>query len=468
MALIVSFKSYYWKDTLAELVYHPPQAGARECWVDTHSQTYAMSYSKQEMQQMLNDGLIIEHMGTPQVTPPKPMIRSTKDITITPESFTDDELAPSHDLTGHDVVITMKEGYVIFGTLVGVDPGGTLIMMEVVVYDGDDPPAPGEAAMVDPQYVSEIREMSPVEQRQWIEDYTEELTDEEVEQIVSMLNKTKNGGKTTNSSKKATGKAKEDKKKLAEIAKVKKEYSTDFVHTDIHPDQLVEKIKIARGKDDCPALTILFHGQPGTSKSQTAKYITNKLGLKIKSYNLGEIMSKWVGGTEKKINEIFEEAKAEGHVILIDEIEGITQDRSGAEKSWQMTHVNAFLQAVDEFDGIVFCTTNFTDSMDKAFLRRFLLKAEFKNLTSEQAMKAAKKFFPKKRFRKPFADDLYAPADFANIKNGFLFMNEEDITVKWITEQLEKEAKSRRIQKKGSSACMDDFARMGFNLKRNK
>lgn len=460
--MIVSFKNYYWKDTLAELTYHPPAAGARECWVDVSSQAYAMSYSKGEMGQMLKDGLIVAEMPgyTGSIEPPEPTLTVTK-----ASMFEDDETAAYAEFVNKDVVIVMKEGYEIYGHLAGVEPGssGMLVLVEVVIYDPDEPtPASGEAALLDPKHMASIREMSPEEERQWIKDYTIDLSSEEIDVVVNMFRNIK-GKEAPN----ATKNKKETKKKEAKKADTKKEYSVDLVNTDIHPDQIAEKLSIALTKEDRPALTILFHGQPGTSKSQTAKYITDKIGKEIKSYNLGEIMSKWVGETEKKINEIFEDAKENGHVVLIDEIEGLTQDRSGAEKSWQMTHVNSFLQAIDEFDGIVICTTNFTDTMDKAFLRRFLLKAEFKNMTSEQAKKAAKKFFPKLRFRKAFEDDMYAPADFANIKNGFLFLKEEDITAKYVWEQLEKEAKTRRIAPKHAfSACMDDSARMGFNLKK--
>lgn len=238
-----------------------------------------------------------------------------------------------------------------------------------------------------------------------------------------------------------------DEKKEEEVEKKKltvPEYDLKLVNTDITPKEMVRKIKTALKKEDCPALTLLFHGQPGTSKTQTAKYLAQELDLPLHTHQLGQILGKYVGESEKAIGKMFTKAKEEGAILHIDEIEGLMRTREKAEQSWQLTQVNAILQAIDEYDGILICTTNFLETMDKALLRRFLLKMEFFNLTEEQATSAGRKFFKGKRIGK-LEGDIYAPADFALVKKGFLFMEEEDITKAYIKDQLRKEADARRI-----------------------
>jgi SpoVK/Ycf46/Vps4 family AAA+-type ATPase len=123
--------------------------------------------------------------------------------------------------------------------------------------------------------------------------------------------------------------------------------------------------------------TILFSGPPGTGKTMTAQAIANELGLKIQITRASDILSMYVGGTEKNIKRIFEECERKKEILFIDEIEGLLHSREGASRSWEVTQVNEFLKALESFKGTMIGATNQMEMMDHAFGRRFLFHIMF-------------------------------------------------------------------------------------------
>ena len=95
----------------------------------------------------------------------------------------------------------------------------------------------------------------------------------------------------------------------------------------------------------------------------------------------------WVGGTEKNIANAFKEAKEKDALLVFDEVDSFLQDRSTANKNWEITQVNEMLVQMEEFDGIFIATTNLLDNLDKASLRRFDLKMNFDFMKSEMAFR---------------------------------------------------------------------------------
>jgi transitional endoplasmic reticulum ATPase len=81
-------------------------------------------------------------------------------------------------------------------------------------------------------------------------------------------------------------------------------------------------------------------------------------------------------------------------VLLFDEADSFLRDRAGSRHSWEVTQVNEFLQQLEVFPGIVACTTNLWRELDKAALRRFVFKLEFRFPTSEQTTALFRTFFP--------------------------------------------------------------------------
>jgi len=128
------------------------------------------------------------------------------------------------------------------------------------------------------------------------------------------------------------------------------------------------------------SLTALFWGKPGTGKSFAARIIANLLGKRLFAVNLDQILSKWLGETEKNIRTIFTAASSTGAVLLFDEADSLFGQRVNAESSQDRSNnmmTNLLLQEIDEYTGIVILTTNLKENIDEAFKRRLLFEVEF-------------------------------------------------------------------------------------------
>lgn len=130
--------------------------------------------------------------------------------------------------------------------------------------------------------------------------------------------------------------------------------------------------------------TLCLHGNPGTGKTAFAAHLAERLGMPLSARRASDLMSCWVGDTEKRIAEMFEDARREGSVLLLDEADTFLQDRSTAVRSWEVSQVNELLVQMEAFDGIFVCATNRLEALDPASLRRFALKIRFDPLTASQ------------------------------------------------------------------------------------
>lgn len=134
------------------------------------------------------------------------------------------------------------------------------------------------------------------------------------------------------------------------------------------------RIATARG------LTALFYGPPGTGKTLVAGLIGRELGLDVWRIDLAQIMSKWVGETEKNLAEVFEAAE-EGQVLLLfDEADSLFGKRSEVKSSndrYANLETNYLLQRFDSFEGVAILTTNLEGSIDPAFKRRLSMRMYF-------------------------------------------------------------------------------------------
>lgn len=130
--------------------------------------------------------------------------------------------------------------------------------------------------------------------------------------------------------------------------------------------------------------TLCLYGIPGTGKTQFVHYLASELGMPLLCYKASELLSKWLGDSEKNISEMFDKARGSGSVLFLDEGDSFLRDRSTANHSWEVTQVNELLQQMESFNGIFIMATNLFRNLDEAALRRFNFKLEFKELTMEQ------------------------------------------------------------------------------------
>ncbi len=142
--------------------------------------------------------------------------------------------------------------------------------------------------------------------------------------------------------------------------------------------RIIEALK-ARGHG-----SLCFYGAPGTGKTALAEHLAEALDQPLMVKQASELMSKFVGETERNMAAMFREAEAEKAVLLLDEADSFLRDRRGAQRSYEVTEVNEMLQGMERYAGIFVCTTNLLDSLDQAALRRFTFKIKFKPLLPAQ------------------------------------------------------------------------------------
>lgn len=137
----------------------------------------------------------------------------------------------------------------------------------------------------------------------------------------------------------------------------------------------------------------LFHGAPGTGKTETVLQLARATRRDIMQVNIAEIKSMWVGESEKNIKAVFtryrrlvEESEV-APILLFNEADAIIGKRfDNVQRStdkMENTMQNIILEEIERLDGILIATTNLTCNMDKAFERRFLYKVEFAKPSEE-------------------------------------------------------------------------------------
>ena len=133
--------------------------------------------------------------------------------------------------------------------------------------------------------------------------------------------------------------------------------------------------------------TCLFHGGPGTGKTETVYQLARATGRSIMTVDVPSIKSKWVGDSEKNIKALFDRYRSlvqraeTAPILLFNEADAIIGIRkAGAESAvdkMENTLQNIILQEMETIDGIMIATTNLTENLDSAFERRFLYKIRF-------------------------------------------------------------------------------------------
>lgn len=127
----------------------------------------------------------------------------------------------------------------------------------------------------------------------------------------------------------------------------------------------------------------IFSGEPGTGKSHTAEAIGNEFGLPVYKVNFAQMVSKYIGETEKNLEKVFDRFDRQPCILFFDEAESVFSKRTEVTDSHDQ-HANNMqsylLQKIEEFSGVVVLATNVQNlfhHFDKAFQRRIRLIASF-------------------------------------------------------------------------------------------
>lgn len=158
------------------------------------------------------------------------------------------------------------------------------------------------------------------------------------------------------------------------------EYDPALVCTDVDVPALVNSLRA------WPHARMCFHGVPGTGKSALATHIAEALGRPVILKRCSDLLGTYVGESERFVANAFEAARREDAVLIMDEADSFLSSRQHAQRQFELTLVNEFLQQMEAFDrGIFVATTNLMSRLDDATLRRFDLKVAFEYLRPAQA-----------------------------------------------------------------------------------
>ena len=125
----------------------------------------------------------------------------------------------------------------------------------------------------------------------------------------------------------------------------------------------------------------LFSGRSGTGKTLAAEAVAAALRRPLHLVDLADLVSKYVGETEKNVDEVLAQAERATAVLFFDEADALFSNRhenaSTSSEQFANMLVGYLLQRIELHDGLVILATNLRHSIDEAFLRRFQFRIEF-------------------------------------------------------------------------------------------
>ena len=198
-------------------------------------------------------------------------------------------------------------------------------------------------------------------------------------------------------------KKKDDKKSL--------DFNVALLNTDTDLGKLAEQIKALKKN----RFSLCLYGISGTGKSAYAEYLAEQLKMSVVKKRCSDLFSKWFGETEQNIARAFSEARDKRALLIFDEADSFLYNREGSSHGWEVTQVNEMLTQMEKHEFPFVCTTNLMDNLDKACLRRFTFKVEYKYMTPEQNSLAFEHFFKIKDVDLSHISTL-APGDFVVVK----------------------------------------------------
>lgn len=161
-------------------------------------------------------------------------------------------------------------------------------------------------------------------------------------------------------------------------------------------EQLETIIRLAKNWDGEHGLHMLFHGSSGTGKTMAASAMAGELKLPLFKVDLSQIFDKYIGETEKHLDEIFRAAKRGRGLLFFDEADALFGKRTGIQDShdrYANVSTAYLLQRIEEYEGIVILATNLLDHFDDAFVRRIRFVIRFRKPDREDRERMWEKVF---------------------------------------------------------------------------
>ncbi|MFP5391277.1 MAG: ATP-binding protein [Gammaproteobacteria bacterium] len=144
-------------------------------------------------------------------------------------------------------------------------------------------------------------------------------------------------------------------------------------------------------------LKALFTGDSGTGKTLAAEVIARELDLPLLKIDLAQLVSKWVGETEKNIDAAFREAESCHAILFFDEADTLFGKRGEIQQGsdrYAALEVGFLLQRVEAFGGLALLASNQRDEIDPAFIRRFQVLLHFPRPQAAERLRLWARAFP--------------------------------------------------------------------------
>ncbi len=144
-------------------------------------------------------------------------------------------------------------------------------------------------------------------------------------------------------------------------------------------------------------LSALFAGASGTGKTMAAEVLAAELRLDLYRIDLSQVVSKYIGETEKNLRRVFEAAESGGAILLFDEADALFGKRTEVKDShdrYANIEISYLLQRMDTYRGLAVLTTNMKSVLDAAFLRRIRFVVQFPFPDAPQRAEIWRRIFP--------------------------------------------------------------------------
>lgn len=122
-----------------------------------------------------------------------------------------------------------------------------------------------------------------------------------------------------------------------------------------------------------PGVRALFSGPSGTGKTLAARLLASVLQMDLYRLDLASVVNKYIGETEKSLNQVFARAEELDVILLLDEGDALLTQRTNVQNSndrYANLETNYLLQRLESYEGILIVTTNAGQRIDSAFQRR--------------------------------------------------------------------------------------------------
>ena len=144
-------------------------------------------------------------------------------------------------------------------------------------------------------------------------------------------------------------------------------------------------------------ISAMFAGPSGTGKTMAAEVLANNLRLDIYRIDLSQVVSKYIGETEKNLRRVFDAAESGAAILLFDEADALFGKRSEVKDShdrYANIEISFLLQRMEAYRGLAILTTNRKSALDQAFLRRIRFVVEFPFPDATERAEIWRRVFP--------------------------------------------------------------------------